>query len=62
MMQGYGTAAPRIGAVKGETLKTAKPVTGLVGKAMGNNPVRQDPSRISVKSHTRAKSSKSKSR
>ena len=54
-MQGYSSAPPRIGKVKGTTLATAKPASGLVGKAMGNNPIRQDANRISVKSHTRAK-------
>lgn len=49
-MQGYNSASPRVGAVK-----------GLVGKAMGDKPMpKPDPNKIQVKAHVRTKSGKSK--
>lgn len=54
MAQSYNTAPPRIGAVAPGTK------TGLVGKAMGNAPVKQS-NRVSVRTHTRSKPGKGKS-
>jgi hypothetical protein len=49
-MQSYGSNPPRIGSVA--------PKTGLVGKAMGDTPIKKDPNRVSVKAHTRVKAGK----
>lgn len=48
-MQTYNTAPGRVNQTN-----------GLIGKAMGNVPVKRDPNKIEVKAHLRAKPGKSK--
>ena len=57
MAQTYGSTPQRVGSMAPGTKHDSN---GLVGRAMGNTPVKSDPNRVSVKSHTRVKPGKGK--